>query len=428
MFNNIANFIAEKRSAYQSFDLKNIPAHLQNVFGMGPTASGVSVTKENSLDLTSLWACVSIISRTMATVPLPVFKRTDRKNKEIAYESPLYELLHNNPNSEQTAYQWRSLMAVHQLLWGAGISFIEFDNKGQPIALWPISPWRASPERTKNGDLVYKVTMNDGKQNVYPASEVVVFESMSTSSDRWTSPIQVHRETLAAAKATKEFGARTFGQGVNPAGIIKLEKFGKEETAESLRKKFGGYEGLGNSHKLMFIEDGMSFEKVGLPPQDAQYLETRAFNVTEIARIYNVPNFMLNLSDGSSNWGTGLEEQKGAFMTFTMLPYATQWEQELNKKLIFSKNYFTEFNMDGLQRANLKARTESYWKRWQMGSMSPDEIRAKENENPIPDELGQHYYLPLNMGTTENVIAGNYGKGPAESDTTNSEEGETDED
>ncbi|MHA1168301.1 MAG: phage portal protein [Candidatus Hodarchaeales archaeon] len=410
MFDNMRNLIAEKRSG-ESFNLKNIPAHLQNVFGMAPTASGVSVSEEKSLSLTAVWSCISIISRTMATMPLPVFNRTDRKNKEIAYENPLYELLHNNPNPEQTAFQWRSLMAVHQLLWGAGISWIEFDNRGQPIALWPIAPWRASPERTKSGDLVYKVTMLDGKQNVYQASEVVVFESMSTTRDRWMSPIQVHRETLGAAMGVKEFGARTFGQGVNPAGILSGVKFGKEDSQESFRKKFGGYEGLGNAHKLMFIEDGTTFEKVGLPPQDAQYLETRAYNVTEIARMYNVPNFMLNLSDGSSNWGTGLEEQ------------------ELNKKLIFSRFYFTEFNMDGLQRANLKARTESYWKRWQMGSMSPDEIRAKENENPIPNELGAHYYLPLNMGTTENVIAGNTGKGDSstEIDPKNSEEDETDE-
>jgi len=425
IFDNMKNFIAEKRSAYESFNLKDVPAHLQNVFGMGATASGVSVTQEKSLSLTSVYSCVDIISRTMATMPLPVYERVDKKNKEVAYDHPLYKLLHNKPNSEQTAYQWRALTAVHQLLWGAGISWIEFDNKGEPIALWPIPPWRASPERTKNGELVYQVSLPNGKTKIFQTSEVVVFQSMSTSIDRWLSPIQLHRETIGAAMGVKEFGARTFGQGVNPAGVMTLQKFGKEETQESLRKKFGGYEGLGNAHKLMFVEEGMSFEKIGLPPQDAQYLETRAFNVTEIARMYHVPNFMLNLSDGSSNWGTGLEEQSRGFMTITILPYATQWEQELGNKLFFTPKYFPEFNMDGLQRANLKSRTESYWKFFQMGAMSPDEIRAKENHNPLPNGLGEHYYIPLNMGTAENVIAGNYGKGETESDTTNSEEGET---
>ncbi len=419
-------FLAEKRDN-GSVSLKNIPKHLENIFGGTSTAAGVTVNEEKSLTLTSVWSCISIISRTMATMPLPVYRRVD-KNKDIAYDSPLYDLLHNNPNPEQTTYQWRSLMSVHQLLWGAGISWIEFDKKtGQPVALWPIPPWRASPERTKSGDLVYKVTMFDGGTKVLQASEVVVFESMSTTRDRWISPIQIHRETIGAAVVVKEFGAKIFGQGVNPAGTLSGVTFGKEDSQESLRRKYGGYEGLGNAHKLMFIEEGMKFDKIGLPPQDAQYLETRKFNVTEIGRIFNVPNFMLNLSDGSSNWGTGLEEQKGAFMTFTMLPYTTQWEQELKKKLFFTTIYFPEFNMEGLLRANLKARTEAYWKLWQMGALNPDEIRAKENQNPLPDEVGQHYYVPLNMGTVENVIAGNTGKGEPESDPINSDEEEIDE-
>jgi len=411
------SWFSEKRNA--SFSASNIPKHLLNIFGGGLTASGVSVNEERSLTLTSVWSCIAIISRTMATMPLPVFERSkDNRNKEVAYDSPLYELLHNNPNPEQTAYQWRALMAVHQLLWGAGISWIEFDRKGQPIALWPIPPWMASPERTRSGALVYKVTLFDGTQKVLQASEVVVFESMSTTRDRWMSPIQVHRETIGAAMVVKEFGAKVFGQGINPAGVMTIQKFGKEETQESLRKKFGGYEGLGNAHKLMFVEEGMKFEKIGLPPQDAQYLETRAFNVTEVARIYNVPNFMLNLTDGSSNWGTGLEQQSRAFMTFTMLAYTTQWEQELNKKLFFKRTFFPEFNMNALLRADIKARTEAYWKLFQMGSMSPDEIRAKENMNTIPEGLGDHYYLPLNMGEAQSVI-----DGTVETDTSGKDNG-----
>jgi HK97 family phage portal protein len=401
----ISSFFAEKRDSF-SFSASNVPKHLLDMFGGGPTASGITVNEEKSLSLTAVWSCISIISRTMATMPLPVYKRIDAKNKEVAYDHPMYELLHNNPNPEQTAYVWRSLMAIHQLLWGAGISWIEFDRNGNPIALWPIPPWRATPKRTKSGSLVYEVILPDGTMKIFQNSEVVVFASMSTTADRWMSPIAVHRETIGAAMAVNEFGARTFGQGVNPAGILQGVKFGKEESQKTLREKYGGYEGLGASHKLMFIEEGTTFEKVGLPPEDAQYLETRQMNVSEVGRIYNVPNFLLNQTDGSSNWGTGLEEQMRAFMTITMLAYITQWEQEFTKKLFFNPAYFPQFKVDGLLRANIKARTEAYWKLFQMGSISPDEIRAKENLNTIPNGLGDHYYLPLNMGTAENVIEG----------------------
>lgn len=408
--------------------LKNVPQQLVSLFGGGPTTSGVSVSEEKSLALTAVWSCISIISRTMATMPLPVYKRVDAKNKEVAYDHPMYELLHNNPNSEQTAYQWRSLMAVHQLLWGAGISWIEFDRNGQPVALWPIPAWRATPKRTSKGSLVYEVYMPDGQKKVFSSSEVFVVASMSTSADRWMSPIAVHRETIGAAIAVKEFGARTFGQGINPAGVISGVTFGKEENNETLREKYAGYEGLGSAHKLMFIEQGNDFTKIGLPPEDAQYLETRKMDVEEVGRIYNVPNFLLNMSDGSSNWGTGLEEQMRAFMTFTMLAYTTQWEQEFNKKLFFTPIYFPQFNMDGLLRANMKARNEAYWKRFQMGSLNADQIRALENENPLPDGQGEHYFVPLNMGTVDNVVAGNVNQDTSGKDNgNNSDEVEKDE-
>jgi len=424
----ISSLFSEKRSG-ASFSASNLPKHLEQIFGGGSTASGMAVNEKKALSLTAVWACVSIISRTMATMPLPVYRRTDSKNKEVAYDSPLYTLLQRKPNTEQTAYQWRSLMAVHMLLWGAGISWIEFDRKGQPIGLWPIPPWRASPERTKNGDLVYKVNLPDGKTKIFQSSEVVVFASMSTSADRWMSPIQVHRETIGAALVVNEFGAKTFSDGVNPAGIISGVQFGTPEHQKTLKANYSQYEGLGNSHKLMLIEEGSKFEKVGLPPQDAQYLETRAFAVSDVGRMYQVPNLKLNVTDGSSNWGTGIEEQNIAFLSDSILPYATMWEQELENKLFFNKRrfpaLFPEFNMDGLLRANMKARTESFTKRMQAGTLSQDDWRAKENENPLPDGLGGHYYMQLNMSTLDRIIDGTAGKDPSkEPETKETNEGD----
>jgi HK97 family phage portal protein len=422
------SFLGSEKRSSTSFSASNIPKHLEQIFGGSITSSGVAVNEQKALSLTAVWACVSIISRTMATMPLPVYRRIDAKNKEIAYDSPLYTLLQRKPNTEQSAYQWRSLMAVHMLLWGAGISWIEFDRKGQPIGLWPIPPWRASPERTTNGELVYKVRLPDGTTKVFQSSEVVVFASMSTSADRWMSPIQVHRETISAALTVNDFGAKTFSDGINPAGIISGVNFGTPEHQKTLKENYSQYAGLGNAHKLMLVEEGSKFEKVGLPPQDAQYLETRAFAVSDIGRIYQVPNLKLNVTDGSSNWGTGIEEQNIAFLSDSILPYATMWEQELDNKLFFNKKrfpaLFPEFNMDGLLRANGKARNEAFKIRLQNGNLNQDEWRAKENDNPLPDGLGEHYYMQMNMSTLDRIIDGTAGKDPSKETESESNEGE----
>jgi len=399
-----AGLLAEKRDS-SSFNLKNIPKGLEAIFGGFSTAAGITVTEEKSLGLTPVWACVDIIARTVASLPLPVYRRLDPTGKERANNHPLYNLMQKNTNPEQTAYMWRHLMSVHENLWGAGISEIEFDRNGQPVALWPIPPWRVTPQRTKKMELVYKVTLPDGSSKILPMSQVVVFQSLTTSMDKWLSPIAVHRETLAAAHAVKEFGARTFSQGVNPAGVLSGVNFKGEESQKTLRAKYAGYEGLGASHRLMFVEEGMTFEKIGLPPEDAQYLETRQADIGEIARIWHMPLFMLQEHTKSTSWGTGLEEQKNGYVTFTILPTTVQWEQELNKKLIYDDNFFIEFLLEGLLRGNVKDRVKAYKDLYNMGVLNIDEIREMENRNPLPDGLGQHRFIPMNMTTLEKATA-----------------------
>lgn len=401
-----AGLLAEKRDN-SVINLKNLPKEFIKFFGGGlSTTSGKDVNEEKALGLTAVWACVSIISRTMASLPLPVYRKLKPTGKERVSNNPLYALLNESPNPEQTSYEWRSLMSIHQNLWGAGISEIEFDKNGQPIALWPIPPWRVTPARTKKKELIYKVSMPDGPEKTFYPYEVVVFQSMTTSRDYWMSPISVHRETIGSALAVKEFGARTFGQGVNPAGIISGVKFTNEEAHKTLTKEYAGYEGLGQAHRLMFVDEGHTFEKIGLPPQDAQYLETKQFDISEVARMFHMPLFMLQEHTKSTSWGKGLEEQKNGFVTFTILPGTVQWEQELNRKLIFNKNMFCEFLLDGLLRGNIKDRMDAYTKAFNMGLLSLDEIRELENRNPIENDLGKTRFVPLNMTTLEKAVAG----------------------
>jgi HK97 family phage portal protein len=198
--------------------------------------------------------------------------------------------------------------------------------------------------------------------------------------------------------ALTEFGALTFGQGTNPAGIITHPSRLKEESEKNLRKSLDKYKGLGNSHRLMLLEEGMKFDRIGLPPEDAQYIESRKFTIAEIARIYNVPLHLLQDHEKATSWGSGIEELNLGFVTFTLRPYLVQWEQEIHKKLFFnSKKYFAEFLIEGLLRGKLSERYNSYQIGRTGGWLSANDVRTLENMNPLPDIEGNTYLVPLNM-------------------------------
>jgi HK97 family phage portal protein len=361
------------------------------------TAAGTSVSETSALSLTAVYSCVRLLAWTTAMLPLQVFKNLTPRGKSPAREHPVYDLLHDAPNPEQTSFKWRELMSVHMNLWGAGISEIEFDGAGNPIALWPIPPWRVEPKRLASGAIVYDINLDAGGTRTLSSYQVIVFSAMSTSSYQWMSPIAVHRETLGASMAVKEFGAKTFGQGTNPAGVVYHPGKLSETSEKSLKESFAGYAGLGNAHRLMLLQEGMKWERIGLPPEDAQYLETRRYDISEAARIWNIPLFMLQDHEKQTSWGTGIEEQKDGFVTFTMLPILIQEEQELKKKLIFDKEYFVKFNVNSLMRGKILDRFNAHKIGRDGGWLSANDIREIEDQNPLPGEEGDIYLVPLNF-------------------------------
>lgn len=377
------------------------------------TKSGAIVNEKQSLSISSVWACIRIIAWTIASLPLITYKRLDPRGKERAVNHPLYKLLKESPNPNMTSFEFLSLMSVFQNLWGAGIAEIEFQN-GKPAALWPIPPWLVKIKTSDNGrgGLFYVVNYGNGTpESVIPSSNCLVFPSLQSSQYEWKSPIQCHAESVGLAMALTEFGARTFGQGTNPAGVIMHPSRLKEQSEKDLREKFKtNYEGLGNSHRLMLLEEGMKFERIGLPPEDAQYLETRKFTVEEIARIYNVPLHMIQHLEKSTSWGTGIEEMTIGFVSFSLRPYLVQWEQEFKKKLFEDDPiHFPEFLVEGLLRGKLAERYAAYAIARQWGWFSADDIREIENMNPLPEKTGEMYLVPMNM-----VDAKNAGKEPKE--------------
>lgn len=392
----LSKLISGNRSS-EVISLRNPPSWFINWTNGGQTTAGTTVNAYSALSLTAVYDCVNIISDTMAMMPLVVNKRLTPKGKERYPQSPIYKLLHDEPNTEQTSFQWRKLMFTHMLLWGVGISRIEFKpGIGQPLYLWPLEPWKVTPKRTDKNNLYYEYVTPEGVVEPLQPWEVVVFPAMQYD-DKWISPIKLFRETIGAALAVNDYGAKTFGSGINPAGILSGVTIAEEDSEQSLREKYADcYSGLNSNKNLMILSDQVKFERIGLPPEDAQFLETRKFNISEIARIFNVPLFMLAETEKSTSWGTGIEEQKNGFVTFNILPKCAQAEQEINKKLLKDDTLFAEFKTAGLLRGTLSSRIEAYQKGFAMGLYSPDDMRELENMNPLPDGQGNLYVMPMN--------------------------------
>jgi len=403
-----SRLLQEKRNAAAALSLRNPPEIFQKIFGGGITNAGVNVNEDKALSLTAVWSAIMKISRTMGVFPLPTYRRLAAGGKERAANHPLYNLLHNNPCPGMTASTWRFIMASHQLLWGAGIAEIEIDPAGKITALKPLPPWRVRPAETVSGERVYEYTSQKGQIRTLWPWQLLIFPFYATLDGGWLSPVAVHRETFGSALAVREFGALSFSQGAKVSGVVTGIEVGDEESEDSFKEAFDAkYTGLKNAGNVLLLPKGLEYERISIPANDAQYLETRKFDVAEVARIYDVPLFMLQDHDKSSSWAASTSVLKDSFISLTLAPYCVQWEQEFNAKLFANNDeYYCKFTMDGLLRGDVKDRMEAYKTGAQMGIYDINEIREMEDRNPLPDEIGKARIVPLNMGSLENVVKG----------------------
>jgi len=249
------------------------------------------------------------------------------------------------------------------------------------------------------GKLYYIYTTPDSQEHILPSYRVWHIPGFGYDGLLGYTPMRLAREAIGLSLATENFGATLFSQGTHPGLIAthpgKLTKQGSENLDRSLNER---YAGLGKAHRLMVLEEGLTIEKIGINPDDAQFLETRKFQLNEICRFYRVPPHLVSDTAPSTSWGTGIEQQNIGFLQYTIQPWLTRWEQWAHMKLMGPedrKKYFVEFLVQGLLRGDAKSRSEYYNQRFMVGSMSPNDIRAKENENPI--EGGDIYCIPLNM-------------------------------
>lgn len=367
------------------------------VWGMGETPAGVDVTPDSSLQYSAVLACVRVLAEDVASLPLILYRRMQPRGKERATAHPLYRLLHDAPNPEMTSLEFRETLMGHLALWGNGYAEKEFDRAGRVMGLWPLRPDKMRVTRAAGGALSYEYRLPDGKTQILPAARVMHLRGLGTNGITGYSPIALARNAVGLGLAAEEFGSRFFGNGARPQLVLihpgQLTPEGQENLRTSWRKQ---HEGLSKAHRVAVLEEGITVKEIGIPPEDAQFLQTRRFQAVEIARIYRVPPH--KIQDLERATFSNIEHQSIEYVTGTLQPWLVRWEQAIRRDLLMEaerESFFAEHLIAGLLRGDTISRFQAYAMGRQNGWLSANDIRELENMNPI--EGGDVYLSPLNM-------------------------------
>lgn len=347
------------------------------------TSAGVPVSAETALKLSVVWACVRLLSETIAALPLVVYRRLDDGGREEATNHPLYDLLHTQPNRFQTAIEFRQMLTAHALLRGNGLARFVEGKRGFVDQMLPLHPDHVQYEYLDDGSLRYKYT-RPGKQPEYLLDdEVLHLKGMSFDGKVGVSVITYAREAMGLDLAAEAYGARFFANGAEPRGVIQMQGKASKEAAKNVKESWQEAHSGANQHKVAVLEEGMEYKSVGLSNRDSQFLELRTFQAEDECRWFGVPNHMVNLTTKTTSWGSGIESLGIGFVTYTLLPWLKRWEQAITRDLILApQTYFVEHVVAGLLRGDQKARYDAYKIATSIGVMSPNDVRRLENMNP----------------------------------------------
>lgn len=380
----------------------------------GRTTSGKNVNEMTALQTTAVYACVRILAEAIASLPIHVYKHTD-EGKEQDVNHQLYYLLHDEPNPDMTSFVFRETLMSHLLIWGNAYAQIIRDGRGQVLALYPLLPDRMTVKRDDRGELYYvyqrseedNPNFKDKGNIILKKSEVLHVPGLGFDGLIGYSPIAMAKNAVGMTLATEEYGASFFANGANPGGV--LEHPGILKDPSKVRESWNQvYQGTNNSHKVAVLEEGMSYKTIGIPPNEAQFLETRKFQINEIARLYRIPPHMVGDLEKSSF--SNIEQQSLEFVKYTLDPWVVRFEQAFQKALLLpdeKRTYFIKFNVDGLLRGDYQSRMNGYAIGRQNGWLSTNDIRRLEDMNPLSKEEGGDLYL-VNGNMTKLEDAGGF--------------------
>lgn len=383
----------------------------------GPTTSGNNVTEYSAMQTTAVYSCVRILSEAVASLPLYIY-RYNGNAKERVYDHPLYHILHDEPNPEMTSFVFRETLMSHLLIWGNAYAQIIRDGAGRVTSLYPLLPDKMQVDRDESGEIFYIYTRTtDENPNfkehgnvILRKEDVLHIPGLGFDGLVGYSPIAMAKNAVGMTMACEEYGASFFANGASPGGV--LEHPGILKDPAKVRDSWNEvYKGTSNAHKVAVLEEGMKYQQIGIAPEDAQFLETRKFQIDEIARLYRIPPHMVGDLEKSSF--SNIEQQSLEFVKYTLDPWVIRWEQSLMRAL-FSKEEkklcFIKLNVDGLMRGDYESRMSGYATARQNGWMSANDIRELEDMNPIPDEEGGNLVL-VNGNMTKLEDAGIFAAG-----------------
>ena len=362
------------------------------------TASGAAVTPESSLELSAYFACLRNVSEDLAKLPLHVYRRLEPRGRERQPRHPAYRLLHHRANDDAGAMSVRETLVHFAMGWGSGYAEITRNGAGDPDGLWPIHPARVRRKRTEADELRYAVRNPNGEEATLLPSEMFHLHGLGDDAMRGYEMSVLAREAIGLGMEAEAFGASYFGNGTVVGGAIELPARWSDDARrrfrESLEKR---HKGARKAHGFLILEEDAKYSPFGIPPDQAQFLETRQFQVEEICRWFRMPPHKVQhlLRSTFSN----IESQAIEYVVDTLTPWAVRFEQEAWAKLLDEDpDIYIEHNFSGLLRGDDSKRAIYYRQMFGIAGLSPNDIRELENMNPV--EGGDDYFVPLNMRRT----------------------------
>lgn len=399
-------------------------------FYMGGTTSGKAVTERSAMQMTAVYSCVRILAEAIAGLPVHLYKYKPDGGKEKAIDHPLYLLLHDEPNPEMSSFVFRETLMTHLLLWGNAYAQVIRNGRNEVVALYPLMPNKMTVDRDEHGQLYYEYQCGSdeaptmkGSTVILKPTDVLHIPGLGFDGLVGYSPIAMAKNAIGMAIACEEYGAKFFANGAAPGGVLEHPGTIKDpqRVRESWQSTFGS---SGNSNKIAVLEEGMKYTPIGISPEQAQFLETRKFQINEIARIFRVPPHMVGDLEKSSF--SNIEQQSLEFVKYTLDPWVIRWEQSIQRTLLTpeeKKLYYVKFNVEGLLRGDYQSRMNGYAIGRQNGWMSANDIRELENLDRIPAEEGGDLYLingnmlPMrDAGAFANTTQNNDGKEDSENE------------
>lgn len=368
------------------------------------TSSGVSVTADQAMRFGVVAACVRILSESVGSLPAHVYRRLAR-GKQVSSTHPLYRIIHDQPNRWQTAVEFWEMVVQHMVLRGNFYARIVGSGLSAVEELIPLHPDRVTPFRAPNGSIAYRYQPENGPEVVYLQEEIFHVRDMTSDGIVGMSRIEGAREAVGLGIALEQFGARFFGNGTTVSGVLEHPEKLSDEAYNRLRKSWADrHQGVSNAHKPAILEEGMKFTQLGIPPDQAQFLDSRKFSKDEICMIFRVPPHMVaNLERATFS---NIEHQSLELVKFSLVPIIRRIEQAAQRDLFSTKSkstHFIKFSVDGLLRGDIKSRYEAYQIGRNGGWLSANDIREFEDQNPLDGDQGEVYLVPLNMIPADKV-------------------------